>query len=89
MIDTSPDSAQIQDEYIETAGNTRPASVLLRELVAHLRGKAPADGRRLCLDAVVDVGTCLSLVDTVSYLTVRVKFVVCANAPEVAVTAMV
>src|SRR5580692_4871104 len=37
MIDTSPDSAQIQDEYIETAENTRPASVLLRELVAHLR----------------------------------------------------
>ena len=36
-IDTSPDSAQIQDEYVETAENTRPASVLLRELVAHLR----------------------------------------------------
>jgi rsbT co-antagonist protein RsbR len=26
-----------QDEYIETADNSRPASVLLRELVAHLR----------------------------------------------------
>jgi rsbT co-antagonist protein RsbR len=37
-IDTSPDSEQIQDEYIEIAENTRPASVvLLRELVAHLR----------------------------------------------------
>jgi rsbT co-antagonist protein RsbR len=36
-IDTSPESAQIQDEYVETAENTRPASVLLRELVAHLR----------------------------------------------------
>jgi rsbT co-antagonist protein RsbR len=36
-IDTTPDSAQIQDEYVETAENTRPASVLLRELVAHLR----------------------------------------------------
>ena len=36
-IDTSPESAQIQDEYIETAENARPASVLLRELVAHLR----------------------------------------------------
>src|SRR5258707_7226916 len=36
--DTSPDSEQIQDEYIEIAENTRPASVvLLRELVAHLR----------------------------------------------------
>jgi hypothetical protein len=37
MIDTSPDSAQFQDAYIETAENTRPAFVLLRELVAHLR----------------------------------------------------
>src|ERR1700739_4391052 len=36
-IETSPDSAQVQDEYIDTAENTRPASVLLRELVAHLR----------------------------------------------------
>src|ERR1700739_2866918 len=36
-IETSPDSAQVQDEYIDTAENTRPASVLLRELVEHLR----------------------------------------------------
>src|SRR5258708_36816488 len=36
-IDTSPDSAQIQDEYVETAENSRSTSVLLRELVDHLR----------------------------------------------------
>jgi hypothetical protein len=31
----------------------------------------------------------IGLTDVVSYLTVRVKFVVCANAPEVPVTVMV
>jgi rsbT co-antagonist protein RsbR len=36
-IDISPDSAEVQDEYIGTAENSRPASVLLSELVAHLR----------------------------------------------------
>ena len=29
--------ANVQDEYIETAGPSQPASLSLRELVAHLR----------------------------------------------------
>src|SRR5579859_3911842 len=37
QIDTSPDRTQIHDDYIGTAENTRSTSVLLRELVAHLR----------------------------------------------------
>src|SRR5580698_851929 len=36
-INSSPEGAQVQDEYIETAESSRPASVLLTELVAHLR----------------------------------------------------
>ena len=36
-IDSGPDSAQVQNEFIGTAENSRPVSVLLRELVAHLR----------------------------------------------------
>src|SRR5882762_2122740 len=36
-IDSGPYSGHVQDEYIETAGNSQPASLLLRELVAHLR----------------------------------------------------
>src|SRR3981081_1848666 len=35
--DTDPGSTQVQEEYSESAERTKPGSVLLRELVAHLR----------------------------------------------------
>ena len=36
-IENAPENMQVQDEYIEAAESSRPVSVLLRELVAHLR----------------------------------------------------
>src|SRR5882672_11009608 len=36
-IDTEPSGTQVQEEYRESAERTKPGSVLLRELVAHLR----------------------------------------------------
>jgi len=40
-IDTSPDSAQLQDEYVEKPRKILDLLRVLRELVAHLRDNLP------------------------------------------------